>query len=153
MLGGVPLRVFACAEATLASPRVVFRRAPEPEGWPDRVWRDGTLDPRPDEDRPQIVPPGQAGSPDEPPPPPALPQEGPPPPPRYRLRFAGGLDLEIRAAAAGPPRRLLGDRRDALAGAGRAAIRLRLTLSDDDAATFYRCLPPRIALVVRGRPA
>jgi hypothetical protein len=79
-------------------------------------------------------------------------EESSAPPARYRLRFSGGFSLEIRRAGAASawyrPETLL----DRLAGHRPDFLRVRLSLSEEDANTLYRCLPPGLALIVVGRP-
>ncbi|MBE0564411.1 MAG: hypothetical protein IH621_00510 [Krumholzibacteria bacterium] len=152
MLGGVPLRTFPYTVAAVASPRVAFTAGRTPRDWTGRVWRDGGIAPAPRRERAEITPPpvGSGAAPEIVVPP--LPGDGPPPPARFLVRFADGLELEIRregdAGATG-----LRDRLGLLADPRRPHLRLRLTLSADHATDLYRCLPPGVLLVVLGRPA
>ena len=153
MLGSVALRTLPYTEASVAGPQLALLPGPSLSGWADQVWREGGLDPEQRRERTEIVPPDPTGAQAAAPPPPPAPEDAIPTPDRYRVRFAGGLDLEIRptgTAAAGPG---LGERLGMLADPGRPRLLVRLGLDRDGAAELYRCLPPRIRLVVLGRPA
>lgn len=153
MLGGVALRTLTYTEAALGSPRLALLPGRSLPDWADKAWRDGVLEPEQRRARTEIVPPDPTGAPAGAPPPPPIPEDAIPTPDRYRLRFAGGLDLEIRpagTAAAGPGLR---ERLHMLTDPGRPRLLLRLGLDRGGAAELYRCLPPRITLVVLGRPA
>ena len=153
MLGSVALRTLPYTEASVADPRLALLPGRSLAGWSDQVWREGRLDPEQRRERTEIVPPDPGGTQAAAPPPPPTPEDAIPAPDRYRVRFAGGLDLEIRpagTAAAGPG---LGERLGMLTDPGRPRLLVRLGLDRDGAAELYRCLPPRIRLVVLGRPA
>ncbi len=151
MLGGVALRTCSYAEAAVGTPRLRIAPGTPAADWSHRVWRGGSLDPRPRRERPEIVPPGRDGAAkDRPAPIPPSATELPPPPSPFRVRFEGGLDLEIRTDAGSG--RGLGDRLRALADPRGNRVRVRLTLTPADASTLYRSLPPDIPLVVLGQP-
>ncbi len=153
MLGGVALRTLPYTEASVAGPQLALLAGPSLSGWADQVWREGGLDPEQRRERTEIVPPDPTAAPAEAPPPPPTPEDAIPTPDRYRVRFAGGLDLEIRPTGTAPAGPGLGERLRLLTDPRRPRLLVRLGLDRDGAAELYRCLPPRIKLVVLGRPA
>ena len=152
MLGGVALRTLTFTEAAVGSPRLALRPGRPLAGWTDRVWHEGVLDPEYRRPRTEIVPPDpDAAQADAPPPP--EPAGSIPAPDHFRVRFAGGLDLEIRPTGTAAPGPGLRERLGMLTHPRRPRLQVRLGLDRDGAAELYRCLPPRIKLVVLGRPA
>jgi hypothetical protein len=85
-------------------------------------------------------------------------------PSQYRIVFAEGVSLEVRAKGAGGRNRSvlrrvadavslrLSDLGTAIGLGSRERVRLRVTLDAEDAASLYRSLPPDAGLVVVGLP-
>jgi hypothetical protein len=157
-LRGVVLREYHVASAELARQRVGFLprgEAPELEA---RVWSGGELDPPRNVERvvftaPEPDPTREEGSVEVPIPPPI--EEVVPVPPRYGLRFADGPVVQFRAAAENGPawktwmRKLSGRFADLLeALRGSDPVRLRISLSAEDHASFYRSLPPDVRFLI-----
>lgn len=163
MLKGTVLRHFPVSRIEVGYPEVVFvTRRPEHE-WQGQIFAAGELDPPRLIDRYvyEAPPPTKEGA--EPPvrvPP--TPEEAYPVPARYHVRFDGGISLEIRAVENDPEvgfwKRIgarIGhwwhDARAAGTGDAKDTIRLRLTLTPDDAASLFRALPPQTKLLVLPR--
>ena len=82
----------------------------------------------------------------------------------YRITFAEGISLEVRAKGHGGRNRTivqrladatrlrLSDLASALGFGAKERVRLRVTLEPDDAAALYRSLPPDVGLIVVGLP-
>jgi hypothetical protein len=169
MLQGVVLDDYAAGTLEWGVPEVLFvNRAPGPD-WDAAAFTKGRLEPERDRDRLEVVaPPPASTAPGT-----ATPEPSPPPIPRsaeesysvpspYRVRFAEGVALEVRAKGEARRNRSLFRRfGDALGlrlsdlgtavglGAGER-VRLRVTLEAEDAASLYRSLPPDVGLVVVG---
>jgi len=83
----------------------------------------------------------------------------------YRIVFAGGVSLEVRAKGHGGRNRSvfrrvadavslrLSDLGTAVGLGAKERVRLRVTLEAEDAASLYRSLPPDVGLIVVGLPA
>lgn len=153
MLRGVVLEEFAVDRLDLGVPERLFVNASGSGEVRDRVWTAGTLDP-PNRDERQVIQPPDPKTPEEElEPPTADPPQ--PAPGRYFIRFSEPLVLEVRSAGSSSSflGRLYeaGRRRATDAAAvvtGRAAARVRVFLSDDDAELLYQSLPPGTRLLV-----
>lgn len=157
MLDAVVLREYPVRLIEIGHPRVlyVFEREPAAD-WLGRVWTNGQVDPQPDWQRRELIPPAAEtatpqAEPEEQEPvviPPTV-DEAYPAPPRYRVRYEGGLTLEITGdpgAAQGLSERLR-DVATALLPGGEA-LRVRVVIAAEDAAALYRSLPTDGRLVV-----
>jgi hypothetical protein len=168
MLSGAELQSYRVTGLQVGTPRVSWfgRRVARP--WQDVVWLHGELDPPREIDRLvfQAPPPTKDAAEPEPPPIPPTPEEMYPVPSRYQVRFDEGRSIEVRPLdadqkASGLAR--LGawwsakwhDVVAALFRKDRDAVRLRLVLNPNDAASLYRSLPPAVRLIVltNDRPA
>lgn len=165
MLQGATLDTYQALEIETGHPRRFFHERPGADTWPLRVWTGGRLDPARRPARIEVIAPEEGAEEDStsllPIPPTA--EESIPVPETFRIRYSGGLTVVVRATA--PPdssvtrvehslaRRAM-DRAGAAADAalGRDTIRLRLTLSEEDACRLYRTLPDGTALLVLGTP-
>jgi hypothetical protein len=160
-LRGAELQRFPVLGLQVGYPRVswVTRRPPRP--WQGFVWAEGELEPPRPTDR--IVVTAVEGAKGEeqtqaPPIPPTA-EELYPVPSRYRVRFSGGLSVEIRPREAdanmGRVARLLtgwrakwSDVFGALRAADRDSVRLRIVLNPKDAESLYRSLPPTVRILI-----
>lgn len=169
MLQGVTLDEYAAHALELGTPEVLFVNRRARPGWDVEPISKGRLEPERQLDRVELIAPApvapeQRGSQATPSPPP-LPksaEESVSVPSPYRIVFAEGVSLELRAAGDGrrnrsPARRLsdaaslrLSDLASALGLGSRERVRLRLTLEAEDAAALYRSLPPDVGLIVVG---
>jgi hypothetical protein len=176
VLQGVALDEYAVAGIQWGAPRVLFVDRRPPEGWDVAAFSKGRLEPGRERDRVEVVAPPAAGSPapagaprtpdatPSPPPVPKSAEESYSVPSPYRIRFAEGVALEVRAREGGGRNRSLlqraldaarlrlSDLASALGLGARERVRLRVTLDDDDAAALYRSLPPDVGLVVVALP-
>jgi hypothetical protein len=174
MLQGVVLDEYAASGLELGVPEVLFLdRRPRP-GWDAEAISKGRLEPERQRDRAEIVAPPPAepgpGAADAAvaPSPPRVPksaEEAYSVPSPYRVVFAEGVSLEVRASGDGRRNRSLGrrladaarlrlaDLGSALGLGSRDRIRLRVRLEAEDAASLYRSLPPDVELVVVGLAA
>jgi hypothetical protein len=171
MLQGVALDDYPASALEWGVPEVLFvSRDPGP-GWDTKAFSNGRLQPERERDRIEVVAPPlvsvAAGAPTPEPSPPPVPKSAeelysvPSP---YRIEFAEGISLEVRAKGdARRNRSLLQRLGDALGlrlsdlgtavGVGaKERVRLRVTLEAEDAASLYRSLPPDVGLVVVGLP-
>jgi len=171
MLQGVALDDYAASALEWGVPEVLFvKRSPGPE-WDTSAFTKGRLQPERERDRIEIVaPPPSVPTPGAP-----TPEPSPPPIPKsaeesysvpspYRIEFAEGVSLEVRAKGEARRNRSvlqrvgdalglrLSDLGTAVGLGARERIRLRVTLEAEDAASLYRSLPPDVGLVVIGLP-
>jgi hypothetical protein len=179
MLQGVALDDYAASALEWGVPEVLFvNRAPGAD-WDAAGFSKGRLEPERERDRIEVVAPAPvpsaapgggttstelAASP-SPPPIPKSAEESYSVPSPYRIVFAEGVSLEVRAKGHGQRnrsvfRRLadalslrLADLGTALGFGAKERVRLRVTLEAEDAASLYRSLPPDVGLVVVGLPA
>jgi hypothetical protein len=178
MLQGVALDDYAAGRLEWGVPEVLFLDRRPPSGWDAAAFSKGRLEPERERDRIEVVAPppaasppaGSSASPQEPvesPSPPPIPksaEESYSVPSPYRIVFAEGVSLEVRAQGHGGRnrsivRRLadavtlrLDDLGTALGFGAKERVRLRVTLGAEDAASLYRSLPPDVGLVVVGLP-
>ena len=162
MLQGVTLRRYEIRDLRLGVPRVLFRASPPPEGWQDRIWSDPKLVPLRARDRLEIVATGDSTTMPEPPVP-LTPEEAFPAPPNYRIRYAGGLTLDVRSEA--PPavlpdslredtslfgrlRAWVKESRSVLSDEERDAVRVQVVMRPEDAGALYRSMPPDTKLLI-----
>lgn len=174
MLQGVALDDYATVGLEWGVPEVFFVDREPPEGWAVAAFSKGRLEPERERDRIEIVGAERPGAPGAPRGAPSSdPSPSPPPVPRsaeesysvpspYRVVFAEGVSLEVRARGEGGrnrslPRRLadgvslrLSDLATALGAGSNERVRLRVTLEAEDAASLYRSLPPDVGLVLAG---
>jgi pyruvate/2-oxoglutarate dehydrogenase complex dihydrolipoamide acyltransferase (E2) component len=152
-------------------------RAPAP-GWDAAAFSKGRLEPERQHDRVEVVAPAPAPAPapssapspagagatPSPPPVPKSAEESYSVPSPYRIVFAEGVSLEVRAKGGGRNRSIfqrladrvslrLSDLGTALGFGAKERVRLRVTLEAEDAASLYRSLPPDVGLVVVGLPS
>jgi pyruvate/2-oxoglutarate dehydrogenase complex dihydrolipoamide acyltransferase (E2) component len=170
MLRGVALDDYAASALEWGVPEVVFVNRDPGAGWDAAAFSKGRLEPERDRDRIEVVapPPAASTAPGS-----ETPEPSPPPVPKsaeesysvpspYRIAFAEGVSLEVRAKGEGRRNRslfrrfvdALGLRLSDLGAAvgARERVRLRVTLQAEDAASLYRSLPPDVGLVVVGLP-
>jgi hypothetical protein len=176
MLQGVALDDYAAGRLEWGVPEVLFVDRRPGRSWDAAAFSKGRLEPERERDRIEVVAPPPAtpspagsGSPEpaESPSPPPIPksaEESYSVPSPYRIVFAEGVSLEVRAQGHGGRnrsifRRLadaaslrLADLGTALGLGARERVRLRVTLGAEDAASLYRSLPPEVGLVVVGLP-
>lgn len=167
MLRGAVLHEWPVRGVEVGTPRVAFLSRKAGADWQGRIWSGGRLDPPRERERMVIEapPPRQGGDAEQSEPAvpiPPTPEELYPVPARYHVRYEGGLSLEIRLASTpsgerGPGfwSRLLArlaqwwsDLRAAARIRPLDTVRVRLVLAPDDAASFYRALPPDTKLLV-----
>ena len=170
MLQGVALDDYVASGLELGVPEVLFVDRRPRTDWELETISRGRLEPERQRDRVEIVAPapaaGDARPASEPAPsPPAIPKSAeelisvPSP---YRIVFAEGVSLEVRARGAGGRNRpwlrrvadrtglRLSDLATALGLGSQESVRLRVTLEAEDAASLYRSLPPDVGLIVVG---
>jgi hypothetical protein len=161
MLNGAELRRHRVLGLQVGQPRVAWFTRRDPRPWQDVVWAHGELDPPRQLDRLviQAAPPGKDAAQPEAPPIPQTPEELYPVPARYRVRFDDGLSIEVRPldtdTQAGRLARLRAwwsvkwnDGVTAAFGSDRDALRVRIAMSPEDAASLYRSLPPSVRLII-----
>jgi len=171
MLKGVALDDYPARAVEWGVPEVLFvDRTPGPD-WDLEAFSKGRLEPERERDRVEVVAPAPTSGPasvEAPSPsPPAVPKSAeelysvPSP---YRVVFAEGVSLEVRAKGHGGRNRSLfqrladalglrlSDLGTALGLGAKERVRLRVTLEADDAASLYRSVPPDVGLVVLGLP-
>ncbi len=141
--------------------------------WDATAFSKGRLEPERERDRIEVValrpPPARAREPrralsPSPPPIPKSAEESYSVPSPYRVVFAEGVSLDVRARGYGGRnrsgfRRLadavtlrFADLGTALGFGAKERLRLRVTLEAEDAASLYRSLPPDVGLIVVGLP-
>jgi hypothetical protein len=164
MLKGAVLREYPIEGLQVGTPRVAFRTRHLADDWQGRIWTQGELVPTRDRERIEIIPPDSSTGVDStraftPPP---LPEDLYPVPKRYRVRYDGGLSLEVRPQDLDESVTLLGrlstavhvwlrDVRTAVARNPEDTVRLRIVMQPEHAASFYRALPPSTRLLVLPR--
>ena len=150
---GAVVRDYPVEAISLGRPRALVRAVEVDGAWRGRVWREATLDPPLEVSRTVIEPPASADTEVETPPViPPTPEERFPAPDRFRVRFAGGLALEITSREAGR-RAGLGEAFGNAWNAGQDGLRIRLQLPAADVGALYRSLPAGISLIVVDRAA
>jgi pyruvate/2-oxoglutarate dehydrogenase complex dihydrolipoamide acyltransferase (E2) component len=174
MLQGVVLDEYPVARLEWGVPEVLFVDRRPPADWDVAGFSQGQLEPARGRDRIEVVAPAPgaasaapASSPSEaaspsPPPVPKSAEEAYSVPSPYRIVFAEGVSLELRAEGPAGRNRGLGQRlvdrarlrlsdlASALGLGARERVRLRLTLEAEHAASLYRSLPPDVGLIVVG---
>jgi len=169
MLQGVALDDYAASALEWGVPEVLFVNRDPGTDWDTAAFSQGRLEPQRERDRIEIVAPPPAvstpGAPTPEPSPPPIPksaEESYSVPSPYRIEFAEGVSLEVRAKGEARRNRSLFQRfGDALGlrlsdlgtavGLGaKERVRLQVTLEAEDAASLYRSLPPDVGLVVVG---
>ncbi len=161
MLNGAELQRYPVLGLLVGQPRVSWFARRDARPWQDLVWAHGELDPPRQLDRLviQAAPPRKDAPEPEAPPIPPTPEEKYPVPSRYHVRFDEGRSIEVRPLdadrEAGGLTRLRAwwsakwhDEIAAVFHRERDAVRLRLMLKPDDAASLYRSLPPAVRLLI-----
>jgi hypothetical protein len=163
MLEGVALDDYAATALEWGVPEVLFVDREPGADWDAAAFSRGRLEPERERDRVFIVAPAPSASP-SPPPVPRSAEEVYSVPSSYRIVFAEGVSVEVRAKGEGGRNRSvlrrvadatrlrLSDLGTALGLGASERVRLRLTLDADDAASLYRSLPPDVGLIVVGLP-
>jgi hypothetical protein len=172
VLQGVALDDYGASGLELGVPEVLFIDRRPRADWDIEPISKGRLEPGRQRDRVEVVAPAPAegepqaaeGASPSPPPIPQSAEESYSVPSPYRIVFAEGVSLEVRARGDGRRnrsmlRRLvdamglrLSDLGSALGLGSRDRIRIRVTLEADDAASLYRSLPPDVGFIVVGLP-
>jgi len=173
MLKGVALDDYPARAVEWGVPEVLFvDRTPGPD-WDLEAFSKGRLEPERERDRLEVVAPapapsaspGAAEASPSPPPIPKSAEETYSVPSPYRVVFAEGVSLEVRAKGAGGRNRSalqrfadavslrFSDLGTALGFGAKERVRLSVTLEAEDAASLYRSLPPDVGLIVVGLPA
>jgi hypothetical protein len=165
MLKGVVLDEYTVVSLEQAVPQVLFFERRPPGDWDLRSFSRGRLEPAREQDRIEVEAPNPAnGASPTPPPIPRTAEETYSVPSSFRVAFAEGPSLEVRTTGGGGRNRPLlrrvvdrislglSDRAAALQRRAGDRVRLRVTLSPDDAAALYRSLPPDVSLVIVGLP-
>lgn len=153
LLNGVVLEAYEVSSIEVGQPRVAFVARGAAEGWRERVWTRGEMEPVRAEDRIEIRV-DEANPPPEEIPIPPTPEERYPAPDRWWVRFDEGLSLEIVGAGSAEssfrPWSAFAHRADDFSAAlfGDRQTRVRVTLEREDAATLYRSLPPGSSLLI-----
>jgi hypothetical protein len=167
LLEGVSLRDYALDSLETAAPQVLFWERSPPPDWDLKACTGGKLEPGRVRDRVEVFAPAPSLTGDEaalkpsPPPVPLTAEEAYSVPSRYLILSAEGPTLEVTAEDGGRNRGLLrrvgdaislraADLLNALRASGAARVRVRLTMSAEDAAALYRSLPPDVGLLVVG---
>jgi len=172
-LQGVALDDYPAEGVEWGVPEVLFvDRTPGPD-WDLEAFSKGRLEPERERDRLEVVAPapapsaspGAAEASPSPPPIPKSAEETYSVPSPYRVVFAEGVSLEVRAKGAGGRNRSalqrfadavslrFSDLGTALGFGAKERVRLSVTLEAEDAASLYRSLPPDVGLIVVGLPA
>jgi len=157
MFGGAVLQKYPVAAIEIGRPRIAFVEFSDAPLWQAVIWENGTLiPPRPIEEL-EVRPPTHGA---EELPPPVIPptaEEAISVPLRYRIRFDGGLALEVvrQDGAAGETwtrvRRRLWEMTSMLRPSDRDTVRVRVVLDRSDAESLYRSLPPQSKLLIAYR--
>ncbi len=163
MLQGVALDDYAASALEWGVPEVLFVDRTRGPDWDATAFSKGRLEPERERDRIEVVARPPTASP-SPPPIPKSAEEAYSVPSPYRIVFAEGVSLEVRARGHGGRnrsgfRRLadavtlrFADLGTALGFGAKERLRLRVTLEAEDAASLYRSLPPDVGLIVVGLP-
>jgi hypothetical protein len=172
-LQGVALDDYPAEAVEWGVPEVLFvDRTPGPD-WDLEAFSKGRLEPPRERDRVEVVAPAPApsaspGAEEASPSPPPIPksaEESYSVPSPYRIVFAEGVSLEVRAKGQGGRNRSAlrrfadavslrwADLGTALGLGAKERVRLSVTLEAEDAASLYRSLPPDVGLIVVGLPA
>lgn len=151
-LKGASLHEYRVEALDVGRRRWAFFSRERDDVWAGLVWRTGVLEPERVVPRMEIVPGAEASVP------PLLPEEQIVAPAAYRIRFEGGLVVDVRPGHSADPGGLQGlaraagswwsDFRAAVWASPDDRVRLRLTLSAADAESLYRALPPGTALLI-----
>lgn len=151
---GAVVRDYPVEAVSLGRPRALVRAVEVDGAWRGRVWREATLDPPLEVSRTVIEVPAGADTEVEESPPaiPPTPEERFPAPGRFRVRFAGGLALEVTSREAGR-RAGLGEAFGNAWNAGQDGLRIRLQLPAAEVGALYRSLPAGVSLIVVDRAA
>jgi len=172
MLQGVTLDDYATTSLAWGVPEVLFIDRRPAADWDLEAISKGRLDPERQRDRLEVVAPAPtlgelehaAGASPAPPPVPKSAEEAYSVPSPYRIVFAEGVSLELRARGDGRRNRSLlrrlvdgahlrlTDLGSALGVGSKDRVRLRVVLEAEDAAALYRSLPPDVGLIVVGLP-
>lgn len=181
MLQGVALDDYAASALEWGVPEVLFVDWTPGPDWDATAFSRGRLEPERERDRIEVVAPpptaspspasgaeprepGAEGASPSPPPIPKSAEESYSVPSPYRVVFAEGVSLDVRARGHGGRnrsgfRRLadavtlrFADLGTALGFGAKERLRLRVTLEAEDAASLYRSLPPDVGLIVVGLP-
>jgi hypothetical protein len=171
VLQGVALDDYPASALEWGVPEVLFVTRNPGLAWDTVAFTKGRLQPERERDRIEVVaPPPSVPTPGAP-----TPEPSPPPIPKsaeesysvpspYRIEFAEGVSLEVRAHGEARRNRSLlqrfgdtlglrlSDLGTAVGLGARERVRLRVTLEAEDAASLYRSLPPDVGLVVIGLP-
>jgi hypothetical protein len=169
VLQGVALDDYAATALEWGVPEVLFLNRDPGTGWDARAFSKGRLEPERERDRVEVVaPPPVTVAPGAPTPEPSAPpipksaEEAYSVPSPYRIAFAEGVSLEVRAKGQARRNRShfqrfadalalrLSDLATAVGLGAQERVRLRVTLDAEDAAALYRSLPPDVGLVVVG---
>lgn len=173
MLQGVALDDYAARDLEWGVPEVLFVDRRPGAGWDAAAFSTGRLEPERERDRVEVVAPapvptGTAPTEEPSPSPPPVPksaEEYYSVPSPYRIVFAEGVSVEVRAQGTGRRNRSVfqrfadafrlrvSDLGTALGLGAKERVRLRVTLEAEDAASLYRSLPPDVGLIVVGLPA
>lgn len=160
MYGGALLQTYPVHDVRIGHPRAAFAAVDDSPEWHSTIWSHGALTPaRPEVE--QLIKPkgGDADDEDTVVIPPTA-EEAIPAPSRFRVRFEGGLALEIRRVAdpestwwtafsTGWAHRWQ-DVWSAVVPWDRDALRVRVVLDASDADRLYRALPPDTKLLIAG---
>lgn len=146
MFEGVLLREYEVVEMSAGSPKVFFFGRRPPAGWQDAVWEGGKLDPLRHYARKEIIAPDGSKKEEEeeevviPP----TPEEAFPAPDHYRIRFDGGLALEILKPGAPESAGRMANVASALWPSSTDRVRVRLVLLADQVEELYRSVPENV---------
>jgi hypothetical protein len=145
MFAGAILEEYPVLGMDLGVSRRAFVRGEPPAGWTGRIWAGGRLAPA---RTLAVVPPEGIDLEAWVPP---TPEEAYPAPGRYRVRYEGGLALEIgggEQTLLGSLGQRLGDCARLLLGLSPDRVRIRLRLDPAQAASLYRGLPEPTRLLI-----
>lgn len=158
MYGGALLQTYPVRDMRIGQPRAAFAAVGTSTEWHSTIWQNGTLAPARPEVETLIKPADGATEDEEAVVIPPTAEEAIPVPARYRVRFDGGLALEVRQVAdpdtswwtaftTGWSNRWQ-DVWSALLPGDRDALRVRVALDASDADRLYRALPPDTKLLI-----